>query len=102
LDAKAKTTTAKTAMTQGFAPATKATMTVTKASTRHTAVTGGMSPSFWVVFLLILLPVLAFLRMFLLLMFLLLMVVLLCGGAFSRRCCDSRQCYGVVVTEGMP
>jgi len=55
LDARARTTKAKAAMTQGFPPATKATMMVTRARSRHMPVTGGMSPSFRVVFLLILL-----------------------------------------------
>ena len=93
-------------MSKGFAPATKATITVTKASTRHTAVTGGMSPGFRVVFLLILLLVLsllllAFLRMFLLEMFLLLILVLLRERSLLSRFAGSQQFCTVAVTGNL-
>jgi hypothetical protein len=80
-------------MSQGSAPATKATMTVTKAMIRDTPLIGGMSAGLrvvllvvFLVFLLLGFPLLTgFLPMeFLLELLLLMMLVLLRGEPFSR------------------
>jgi hypothetical protein len=63
-------------------------MTATSAITRHMPVTGGMSPSFRVVLLLILLLVLFLLLLAFLRMFLLSIVVLLRERSLVSRCCE--------------